>query len=294
MQNRATYWVGLEAFTKLSRRFQLGENSRLRHTIEPRVIYEFVPQSDESALVQIDDKDNLIKKSLITYSLKTELGEQGAQGGESWLKLFAAQSYHVGEPPGNANLFSDILGRVELHKPSRYLQWLPNIGIKIDSFYDTSAGEFSQINSDVQVQFGKRMYLSVGQRFARDGSRVKRGDIWNSLSFNEVLADAEEILFLNTQGAVRLPLGVTVGARVAHDFQTGETSEWDLVGLYQNPCKCFSLGMYYIQFPDREQYNLVASLTGLWGTGGLGGELMKTILSPLLGGERGVPWGFNQ
>ncbi|MEE8493395.1 MAG: hypothetical protein V3S25_05070, partial [Nitrospirales bacterium] len=59
---------------------------------------------------------------------------------------------------------------------------------------------------------------------------------------------------------------------------------------YQNPCRCWSLGLYYIKFPDREQYNFLVNLTGLGSTEGFGTQLLQAILSPLLGQERGVPW----
>ena len=71
VQNRETFWAALEASTYLSRRFRLGQETRVRHSIEPSVIYEFVPPTDQSKLVNIDAIDDLQKKSLVTYSLKT-------------------------------------------------------------------------------------------------------------------------------------------------------------------------------------------------------------------------------
>ena len=65
---------------------------------------------------------------------------------------------------------------------------------------------------------------------------------------------------------MRLPLGLTLGTRWYHDLRTGETAEWDVMGIYQNPCRCFSFGLYYQEFPDRTQFDFLISLTGLWGT----------------------------
>jgi LPS-assembly protein len=165
------------------------------------------------------------------------------------------------------------------------------MNLTFDSFYDPNEGEFSQWNSDVRVQAHRRWYVEVGQRFTRSGQRVRRGDIWNPVSFNEVLASQEKISFLTAGGAARLPFGLTVGTKWYHDFAIGETAEWDLVGLYQNPCRCFSIGAYYIRFQDREQFNMMLSLTGLFATQGLGGQLIENILSPLFAGEKGMPWG---
>jgi len=72
--------------------------------------------------------------------------------------------------------------------------------------------------------------------------------------------------------------------------KTGRSPEYDVVALYQNPCKCWSLGLFYLQFPDRAQYNFMLSLTGIGWTDSYGTAIIKNILSPLLIGEKGLPW----
>ena len=291
MENRGTFWVGMEAFSNLSKGFQLGKSSRLQHTIEPRVIYEFVPQSDQFNLVQIDAVDNLPKKSLLTYSLSNKLIEQNEQGtSNTWLDLFLAQSYHVGSNPVRAKTFSDIWGKATINKPAYLFSPLSQFSVSVDSFFDPNKSEFSQFNSDLRLGTHKKWYLNVGQRFARNGTRVRRGDIWNPLSFNEVLAPQKKILFFTAGGGVRLPYGLTLGSRWFHDLQTGKSSEVDIVGMYQNPCRCFSVGVSWVRFPDRQQFNVLFSLTGLFANQGIGAQVMQSILGPLMAGERGIPW----
>jgi len=291
IQHRETFWIGAEGFTNLSRRFSLGENNWVRHSIKPNVMYEFVPPTDQSDLVQIDAIDDLIKKSLVTYALKNRISQQDGSGESStWLDVLFAQSYHVGNPPPLASRFSDIWTRGEFHKPLGTPYFLSAFNLTVDTFLNPYEQEFRQVNTDAFIQGHQDWYVSVGQRFTRAGPRVRRGDIWTPLSFNEMLESDEKILFLTAGGAVRLPLGVTLGTRWYHDLRTGETAEWDVMGLYQNPCRCFSFGLYYQQFPDRTQFDFLISLTGLWGTQSNGTELMKDILGPLMREERGVPW----
>jgi len=293
-QSRETYWIGAEVFSNLTKRFAFGQNDWLRHSVEPRVIYEFVPQTRQSKLVQIDAVDDLINKSLLTYSLKNRLSHQGqASASSPWLDVLFAQSYHVGDPPPLASKFSDIWTRGEFHQPLGATNFLSAFNVTVDAFFDHKQKEFTQLNTDGLIQGHQAWYLSVGQRYARAGSRVRRGDIWNAISFNEVLAPAEKIMFLTAGGGVRLPGGVTVGTRWYHDLRTGQTEELDVVGLYQNPCRCFSVGLYYLQLPDREQYNFLISMTGLWGSQGNGTQLAKSILGPIMKGERGVPWDYR-
>jgi len=293
-QSRETYWVAAEAFSNLTKRFVLGQNNWLRHSLEPRVIYEFVPQTKQSKLVQIDAVDDLINKSLLTYSLKNRLSHQGQAGGSStWVNLLFAQSYHVGDPPPLASKFSDIWTRGEFHQPLGFPSFLSAFDLRVDAFFDHKNTDVTQLNVDGLIQGHRAWYLSVGQRYSKAGSRTRRGDIWTPVSFNEVLAPADKIQFLTAGGGVRLPGGITVGSRWYHDFRTGETAELDVVALYQNPCRCFSVGLYYLRFPDREQYDFLISLTGLWGSQGNVTQLMKSILGPILSGDRGVPWDYR-
>ena len=148
----------------------------------------------------------------------------------------------------------------------------------------------NQFNTDFRVQQSNYWYLQVGQRFTQDGNRVRRGDVWNPISFNEVYAPTPEVEFVTAGGAFRTPWGWTVGAKTYYDVKSGVSSESDIVGLYQNPCKCWSLGVYYIQFPDRQQYSFMLSLTGIGWTESFGTALVRNILSPILIGEKGLPW----
>ena len=297
-RDRGTLWVGLEAVSNVARRFQVGEGHRLRHAIEPRLFYEYVPDSRQSDLPQIDATDNLLKKHLLTYSLRTRLNdERTGQRSATLVDVMIAQSYHLGDAPGAANTFSDVWGRATFSLPAAQLPAsLSRISLSLDTFYDPVDAELTQFNSDLTVQAHKWAYVQLGHRYARPGLIPRRGDLWNPVSFNEVLTAQSEINFLTAGGAVRLPLGWTVGTQAYHDFVTGRTPELDVVGLYQNPCKCWSLGLYYIRlsggngFPERNQFNFVLTLRGLGATTGLGTNLLKNILGPLLQGEQGVPW----
>jgi LPS-assembly protein len=162
--------------------------------------------------------------------------------------------------------------------------------VTVDAFFDPYRGELSQWNTDLRIQDSTNWYLEVGQRYSRDGNRERRGDIWNAISFNEVYAPTQEIQFATAGGGFRTPWGWTIGAKGYYDIKTGKSPEYDVVALYQNPCKCWSLGLFYLQFPDRAQYNFMLNLTGIGWTENFGTQVMRSILSPLLWGERGLPW----
>ncbi|MCS6302454.1 MAG: LPS-assembly protein LptD [Nitrospira sp.] len=336
-QHRETFWVGVEATSKVTRRFRLSEGNSLLHTVEPKITYEYVPKTDQSKLTQIDQVDDLPAKNLLTYMLRSRVLESGKQTAFNWLDLTVAQSYHVGyvqtmardftpgvlpflgsptqplQPatmPIQGKRFSDIWMRAVIGNNLPTLMsttWLdaPVVGraaqawalrppinryLTVDAFFDPYRLEMSQFNTDLRFQEGTNWYVEVGQRYTRNGNRVRRGDLWNPISFNEVFAPTEEIQFVTMGGAFRTPWGWTFGAKAYYDVKHGRSPELDAVALYQNPCKCWSVGLYYLKFPDREQYSFMLSLTGVGWTESAGTAVMRALLNPLLWGERGLPW----
>lgn len=337
-EHRETMWTGLDATSKLSRRYRADDGGSFLHTIEPKVVYEYVPPTDQSQITQIDQVDDLPKKNLLTYALRSRLLEQGGGGSSfNWLDFTMAQSYHVGAAQTRARDFtpgaSPLLGSItqplqpatvaiegkklsdlwmravignttpqftqaqlESAAFGRGIGAVPsqqpaiNQYLTIDTFFDPYRSTMSQFNTDLRVQQSNYWYLEVGQRFSRDGNRVRRGDVWNPISFNEVYAPTTEIQFVTAGGGFRTPWGWTIGAKGYYDVKNGKSPEYDVVALYQNPCKCWSLGLYYLQFPDRAQYNFMMSLTGIGWTENFGTAVIRSILSPLLIGERGLPW----
>ena len=315
--HRETFWAGIEGTSCLARRFQLGDGKNVLHTIEPKIMYEFVPASNQADIVQIDDVDDLPKKNLITYSLSSRLLQQGTGAlPNSWLDLTIAQSYHPGSTPNRAreffftdtaqfgpfsqplqpptvpvhvNKFSDIWTRMVVGNPVAMIRALDQV-LTIDAFLDPYRGTFSQWNTDLRFQYQKEWYVEVGQRYTREGNRPRRGDIWNPISFNEVFAPTRELNFATVAGAFKGPFGLIFGAKTYYDINTGISPETDIVALYRNPCQCWSLGMYYIQFPDRVQYNFMISLSGIGATENFGTQVMKYLLGPLVIGERALPW----
>jgi LPS-assembly protein len=336
-QHRETFWAGLDATSKLSRRFGTSEGNSLLHTMEPSVIYEYVPPTAQEKITQVDQVDNLPKKNLVTYMLRNRLLEQEGNRSFNWLDLTLAQSWQVGgvqtqarnftpgvNPTfGNAEQplqpattavegkkFSDLWLRAVIGNTapqftqSQSESAAPGQGVggglgqppainqylTIDAFFDPYRSSVSQFNTDFRVQQSNYWYLQVGQRFTQEGNRAQRGDLWNPISFSQVYAPSDEIEFVTATGAFRTPWGWTVGAKGYYDVKNGRSPEYDIVGLYQNPCKCWSLGLFYVQFPDRAQYFFMLSLTGIGWTDSYGTAVVRSILSPLLIGEKGLPW----
>ena len=336
-QHRETFWAALDATSKLSRQFGTSDGNTLLHTMEPSVIYEYVPPTNQEQITQIDQVDNLPKKNLMTYALRNRLLEQDGNSSFNWLDLTLAQSYHLGGvqtqatnyTPGvtpavgtvtqplqpatmavDGKKFSDLWMRAVIGNTTPQIVQAQSGGpafgrgaggvpgqkpvinqyVTIDAFFDPYSASLSQWNTDFRLQQSNYWYLEVGQRFTQNGNRVQRGDVWNPISFNQVYAPTPEVEFITAGGAFRTSWGWTFGAKSYYDVKNGRSPELDVVALYQNPCKCWSVGLYYLQFPDRSQYSFMFNLTGIGWTENYGTAVLRSILSPLLYGERGLPW----
>ena len=71
-------------------------------------------------------------------------------------------------------------------------QSVPDRGCLLRSL---SARRSASSTPTFELQQSNHWYVEVGQRYSREGNRVRRGDIWNPISFNEVYAPTEEIQF---------------------------------------------------------------------------------------------------
>lgn len=184
--HRETFWASMQGGSRLVRRYRFEDGGSVLHTIEPNVVYEYVPQTPQSQIVQIDNVDDLIKKNLVTYSLTSRVMRQSSSGTTSWLDMLIAQSYHPGSTPSRAidfsvppqfgtltqplqlpavpvhtNKFSDIWLRSVIGNPVGPIRQIDHV-LTIDAFYDPYRNMFSQFNTDLRFQQGAELVPRSG------------------------------------------------------------------------------------------------------------------------------------
>ena len=142
---------------------------KLRHTIEPRLEYLYVPPVDQSDLPVFDGIDRINKRSLLTYGFasrllgRSEVGSGSKKAGEVFelLRLSVAQSYDVlrdippttnfdnvtGQPinPGTGDHFSDIDVALRVN-PN------PITSVRAYTTYDASENHLSSATIGVRLK----------------------------------------------------------------------------------------------------------------------------------------------
>lgn len=181
--------VGGELSTGLSRTFAFEHFGvqKLKHTIEPRAEYLFVPNVSQDDVMIFDGLDRLDERSLFTYGVVSRLlargeGEDRSREVYELTRIAVSQSYDTNRSipdsttGGSADHFSDITFDMRV-KPSRRTQ------LRFVSTFDTTSADLSSVTVggrllspyglDVRKDTGARRLLNrtklgVAYRFVTD------------------------------------------------------------------------------------------------------------------------------
>ncbi|MBI5181997.1 MAG: LPS-assembly protein LptD [Nitrospirae bacterium] len=243
--HRFIYTVGAGLTTKIDRVFKtegLGAIERIRHSIEPEIDYEYIPNVEQSQLPQFDSIDNISKKNAFTYAITNRFSARYKKGGEAkrleFLTLKLSQSYDINEvlrnddPASSKRPLSDI--RAELNIKSEQM-----IRLFVDSKYNPYTGHITQTNTDLRFQMGRTWYLTIGERYSRDSS----------------------IEFLTGGMGLSLPSGIDASGQIWYDITMMKLREQAYTLKYNR--QCWSAGMSYKHSPDKDEILFTVELKGI-------------------------------
>jgi LPS-assembly protein len=244
----------VEFSTRVDTRFQrvyeqpIGPISKLRHTIEPEVIYRYTPTSvaEQSHLPSYESSDRVAEANRVEYALVTRLTARfDHQGGESsyrdLLYLRLSQSYDLREEL-QADPFSTIRGQLTL---------LPTDWSRVifDVFYDIDQGGWDKFAAEAEVHDQRENSMSVDYRYDRD--------------------------LLLDYGAIRLRLAllkpVYLRYEKRYDFAANEQLE-DLIGVEYRQ-QCWSAELTYREYRLDQTILLTFTMKGIGAVGGFSGSL---------------------
>ena len=163
---------------------------RIKHTLRPQIIYDYIPEKDQSELPSFDGIDRIAKTNLITYSLtntltsKSKKNTKEIKGPSSdksvtdssykppmydyneFLRFKLQQSYDINkEKEDDPEPFSPIHGELELY-PVRYFS------IRADADWSHYDSNFRSRNVTATIWDMRGDTLSVDHRYQRDISET--------------------------------------------------------------------------------------------------------------------------
>lgn len=152
---------------KLFRTF--NTKSPLKHIIEPRVVYNYIPdidREDRREIIQIDGIDSVTSKNIISYFLTNRVLRKTGSTDEV-VRLEISQQYDITEANRNDNLqvvprrpFSDLRFDLDTHI-------LKPLIFNFDTKYDVYESQINTANLDIGVNYEDIWYLTTERRYTR-------------------------------------------------------------------------------------------------------------------------------
>lgn len=262
--------AGLGLSTVWDRDFVRSRGDRVRHAVEPALLYTYIGDPRAEAHPQFDEIDEIVEQNLVTATMTsrlTALDASSSAGDGAWEPLWVrfTQTYRVSRRP-SGEAWSPLRGEVVVRTPRA-------LRLEIDGFYDHATSQVVAFDTDARVVFGPYGDLAVGRRSTRaDGVLPQRGDILDPLALGAVLTDPRtDAEYYTILAHAYLPGGFVLANKTYYNREAGAYTEIDYGILYQ--AQCWSVTLTYQDLPDRNEFGVLFTLVG--GTGvdsqGMGG-----------------------
>ena len=280
---RTLYDLKLDVSSEFSNVFAIGESGSeaVRHTILPRVIYEYIPNKDQddypafigqdqnANLVPLDDSVNRVDPlNKITYSITNSFTSKSFEQSDKdtekttetaryndFLRVKLEQSYDIREARGSDRIdperkrpFSPIRAELEYY-PAKYLR------LKADAEYDVYDSRLVSRNISATLNSARGDEFRLEYRYDKGLYHFNRKDDTD-----------EDIESLYGSIRLKLPFRFTVYGTNEYDFEENERIETTVGLIYE--AQCWSLDARYEKDDDGDEE--ISFMFNLYGLGPIG------------------------
>jgi LPS-assembly protein len=247
---RAIYDLKLDTGTDFYRIFSLSGDKRLKHNVNPRIIYEYIPEQDQSGHPKFDRLDRISPKNLITYSLtntfvfRDQIQSDSDQSPRYQyipvLRFNVEESFDIDKYNDNDDHpFSNILLELDL-TPGRF------IGLDSDAHWSPYDGEFYGFNSAVRFWSGRGDQVKLTYHYTRPTDSV--AEVRNIFTEGLIILDDHWQLF-----------GL-------YDYNFEARTAIETVVGFRYMAQCWSLEVEYKVEEDDQSVNAMIKFSGLGAT----------------------------
>jgi LPS-assembly protein len=172
---RALYDFKLDVSTEFYRIFDfgMGGSDLLKHAITPEIIYEFIPEEDQSEYPVFDAIDRIERKNLITYGFTNTFTARASSQARNlerqyaytqFLRFKLAQSFDINKHnDDDPEPFSDITAELDL-TPGQY------VGLDTDAQWSVYDHRFEAFNTALRLWDKRGDLLTTDYRYTRETS----------------------------------------------------------------------------------------------------------------------------
>ena len=214
---------------------------KVKHLIEPRLTYSYIPDLDEidrGKIKVLDGIDSVNRQSQVTYSLTQRLFQKELEKEDDFsprqvLRFDISQTFDMIEATGKEKSedkrpFSDIRFDLDSRLTDAF-------GFDADTTFDIYDNVFEAWNFEIGVKPVDSLFLSLERRY------VRRGDVFTIASLDWAMKKGWRL-----QASTRL------------DEKTDTNRENHLTLVYDDPCRCWGFNFDFVK-----RNNFRAGGTGL-------------------------------
>ena len=288
--SRELYDLRLDLSTDIFKIYKtdLGGLDRIRHTLRPQVVYNFIPDRDSDSFPDFDRIDKILKKNQVTYSLTNTLtsrkpkaprGEAAGDGPpefayREFLRFKLEQSYDIteadeGDPQKLRN--QETLKREPFTPLSGQLEFMPGRYLALQAGAEWSLYEDTFLSRNIAARLAdlRGDYLFLEHRFTEESllRDLETGTVTRTDRSQTLYADA----------GVRLADWLWAYGEYEYNLED-ELVQRASFGLVYS-AQCWSAGIGYLQKDEDRQIAFMVSLRGL---GALGEKALgRSLPSPM-------------
>ena len=263
-EDAGIYDFSLRMGTSFSRVFHggLGNYRKIRHSIDPEVVYSHVPNESQDHLPYFDSLDRIGVANRVTYSLTNRFTarlepQPGVVEYLEFLNVRLSQSYDVRQSRHDRQDVNDVdpLGDVRAE-----LLWSPtrNTFVDLDARYDFHSRSLDGFNARTGLRDQGGNSLSVDYRYSR--------------AETEYATQGSE--YVSGTASLALLAPFYLGYQHRYDIQDQVSLEKVFDLEYRS--QCWSLFLTLRDRIDERQYVLVFALSGIGNVLRMGGNLGST------------------
>jgi len=260
--SREMYDVKVDLSSEIYHIFNLnGEGvERIKHTVKPQVIYEYIPEKDQSEYPLFDSVDRIERKNIVTYSLTNTLTTKSKPPTEN------KATHPTGKPDG------EDLTEPPTHTYNQFCRF------KLEQSYDINKGNeddpepFSPINMTLQLFPRKYFAIDADADWSHYDTAFRSRNIaltlWDPRGDKLYVShryqmDTSESVYTDLH--LKISDSLSAVAEYERDIFNGNNLKIGLGLLYET--QCWSLYTKYLKEEDDQKIGFMIQLYGIGGFG---------------------------
>jgi len=260
--NRNMYDVKVDLSSEIYHIFNLnGEGvQRIKHTVMPQIIYDYIPEKDQSEFPLFDSLDRIERKNIIKYSLTNTLTSKSGTPTEN-----------RATPPTD-KLVNDDRYEPLTHTYNQFCWFKLEQIYDIDKANEDDPEPFSPINIRLQIFPRKYFAIDADADWSHYDSAFRSRNIaltlWDPRGDKLFVShrykiDASESVYTDLH--LKISDSLSVVAEYERDIFNGNNLKSGLGFLYET--QCWSLYTKYLKEGDDQKIGFMIELRGIGGVG---------------------------